>query len=335
VRRVVLGVLRGECGIDAGERARALGRVGTGGQLAGGLEREDELVRVLKAPRRVLLHRLQHDRLELRGNRLVECPWRHRFLGDLLERDRDRRVGLERDAAGQQLVEQDPDRVEVARRRDRMPLRLLGRQVLRGADDRPGLRHVGRAGTGDAEVGDLHAALGVDDHVVGLDVAVDDAALVREAGGAQDLDADVDDLRGRERALVAHQLLERAPLEELHRDVVGPIPRPAVEDLDDVRVLETRRRRGLAAEALDELLVRGEAPVQDLQRDLAPELLVIGAVDVRHAARADPGRDAIAPVDQRLGGDALAQRITHRAPPTPASRSARPSCRRSRPGRGR
>ena len=71
------------------------------------------------------------------------------------------------------------DRVEVRRLADRVALRLLGRQVLRRAHDRAGLRHVRRAGAGDAEVGDLRAALVVDDHVVRLEVAVDD----RRAGG--------------------------------------------------------------------------------------------------------------------------------------------------------
>src|SRR3712207_8424840 len=37
----------------------------------------------------------------------------------------------------------------------RRALRLLGRQVRRGAHDRAGLRHVRRARAGDAEVGDL------------------------------------------------------------------------------------------------------------------------------------------------------------------------------------
>jgi hypothetical protein len=76
-------------------------------------------------------------------------------------------------------------------------LRLLGRQVLRGAHDRAGLGHVRRAGARDPEVGDLRAALLVDDHVVGLDVAVHDPALVREARGAQDLEHDVDRAVGR------------------------------------------------------------------------------------------------------------------------------------------
>ncbi len=73
-------------------------------------------------------------------------------------------------------------------------------------------------------------------------------------------------------------------------------------------VLEAGGARRLAAEALDELFVLGEAPVQHLERDLAPELEVLGAVDLGHPARAEPVVDAIARVDDRAGVEALAHR---------------------------
>ena len=90
-------------------------------------------------------------------------------------------------------------------------------------------------------------------------------------------------------ASLADELLERAALEVLHRDVVGAVPLAAVEDADDVRVLQAGGAGRLAPEALDELVVLGEAAVQELQRDLAAELRVLGAVDVGHAARAERG----------------------------------------------
>ena len=100
---------------------------------------------------------------------------------------------------GQQLVEDHADRVEVGGGADRVALRLLGGEVLRGAHDRARQRHVRGAGARDAEVGDARAALLVEDHVVRLQVAVDHAAAVREARRAQDLDDDVDRERRVER----------------------------------------------------------------------------------------------------------------------------------------
>jgi hypothetical protein len=56
-------------------------------------------------------------------------------------------------------------------------------------------------------------------------------------------------------------------LDVLHRDVVGGLEFAAVVDGDYVRLRESSRRLGLAAEALDELWVLGEVAVQDLECD--------------------------------------------------------------------
>ncbi len=89
-----------------------------------------------------------------------------------------------------------------------MALGLLGGEVLGGAHDRAGQGHVRGAGAGDPEVGDLRAALLVEDHVVGLQIAVDHPAAVREARGVQDLDDDVDRRRGGHRPALAHDRLQ-------------------------------------------------------------------------------------------------------------------------------
>ena len=72
--------------------------------------------------------------------------------------------GAERRAAGQQLVQDRPERVDVGRRADRggVPGRLLRGHVARGAEDRPGVRPAGVRvePLGQAEVGDLRRAVG-------------------------------------------------------------------------------------------------------------------------------------------------------------------------------
>lgn len=69
---------------------------------------------------------------------------------------------------------------------------------------------------------------------------------------------------------------------------------------------ETGGRLRLAAEALDEGVVRRVALVQDLDRDPPAELVVLGEVDGRHPARTELAQDAVAAVedrvDQRVGG---------------------------------
>ena len=64
-----------------------------------------------------------------------------------------------------------------------------------------------------------------------------------------------------------------------------------------------RGARGLAPEALDELLVFGEVVVQHLHRDLPAEQLVLGEVHLGHAPGPEPREHPVAPVDDRLGLD--------------------------------
>ena len=227
-----------------------------------------------------------------------ERAQRRRLVGDVLHRDRDRRVALERHAAREHLVEHHAERVDVGLRPDAATARLLGREVLRGADDRADLGHLRVAGVGDAEVGDLDAAVVADEHVVRLDVAVDDAVLVGVAQAGEHLHRDRDRALGRERALLLDDLLERAPLEVLHRDVRAAVGLAAVVDGDDVRVVEARGGLRLAPEALDELAVLGVALGHDLERDLAAEARVLGQVDRRHAADAQAPEHAVAAVER-------------------------------------
>ncbi len=218
----------------------------------------------------------------------------------MLHRDLDRRLAIEGRLAGQQLVEDDAERVEIRARVDLASPGLLGREVLGRADDRARLGHLARPGARDPEVRHLHAPLAVDEDVVRLDVPMHDAVPVREAQRREDLarvlDRDVD----RRGAAADDELLERAPVEELHRDVVGVLGVAAVVDRDDVRVVERSGVLGLAAEALDELVVVRVAPVEDLDRDAAAELLVLGEVHVGHPAGAELPLDPVAPVEQRV-----------------------------------
>src|SRR4051794_35913059 len=105
------------------------------------------------------------------------------------------------------------------------------------------------------------------------------------------------------RLLGLDDLLERAAVDDLHRDVGRALAFAAIVDRDHVLVVEAGGMRGLATEALDELLVLGEALVEHLERDAASELLVLGAVDVGHAARSQAADDPVAAVDNRVGGN--------------------------------
>src|ERR1700759_2917863 len=102
---------------------------------------------------------------------------------------------------------------------------------------------------------------------------MDDAVAVGEARRLQNLQGDVDGPDRVDRRLLPDDLLERAPGEVLHRDVVDAVVVAAVIDADHVGMLEPRCRLRLTPEALNEPRVLREAPVQQLESDAATELL--------------------------------------------------------------
>ena len=77
-----------------------------------------------------------------------------------------------------------------------LALRLLRGEVLGGPHHRAGRGDVRALAAGDPEVGDPGAALVVDQHVLRLQVAVDDPLAVGEAGGVEDLAGEVDRVLG-------------------------------------------------------------------------------------------------------------------------------------------
>ncbi len=64
-------------------------------------------------------------------------------------------------------------------------------------------------------------------------------------------------------------------------------------DRADVRMIERRRRAGLAMEALHRAVVAGEILRQELERDVPAETQVLGVVDDAHSPAAKFAEDAI------------------------------------------
>src|SRR5262249_55541048 len=138
-----------------------------------------------------------------------------------------------------------------------------------------------------------------DEHeVLGLYVAVDDALLVCLLEHLADRREERDDLALREELAAAEERVEALALEELHDDpeeaVVGLA---AVEDLDRVGVPQAAHGQSLAAEALAILGAAGGGGVQDLDRDLALQLWVIGLVDRAGPALPQLAHQGVLPPD--------------------------------------
>ena len=91
---------------------------------------------------------------------------------------------------------------------------------------------------GQAEVGDARVALAIDEDVVGLEVAVQDVALVGVGDGVGDLADELGRLARRERPLLAQLAGETVAVDEGHRVVGLTIQFAEVEQRDDARVVQ-------------------------------------------------------------------------------------------------
>jgi hypothetical protein len=143
------------------------------------------------------------------------------------------------------------------------------------------------------EVGDLGGAVLGQQDVAGLEVAVDDAALVgRVHGPGQPLDQLRRPLRRPGRTVELAR--EAAAGDELQREVRPAVLLADLVDLYDVRVLQGGDRLGLAAET-GQFFRTGVAAGQDHLQGYEPlELQVSSLVDHTHTATAQLAENLVA-----------------------------------------
>ena len=209
-------------------------------------------------------------------------------LEDLVEQ-----VGLgagEGQLSGQALVEHHAEGIDVGAGIHLAPIvDLLGGHVVRCAQRhaRGGQgQHAAGEDLGQAEVGQPGLALLVDQDVGRLQVAVNDRHGVRGLQCAGHVEQDRRRLLRSE--VGAHvQLVERGPLDELHRiEVAAPIL-AVTQHFDDMWMVQLLHRLHLAVEAVD-LVSGGLIPtLEHLERDLLSGLAIRGAVDDAHPAASE------------------------------------------------
>ena len=122
-----------------------------------------------------------------------------------------------------------------------------------------------------------------------------------------------------DRVAQVHRLAEavgkRPALDQLQDQVGDAVLAAEVEDLEDVRMLQPRDRAGFLLEALSVVGVVGEEVGQHLDRDVAVQRRVVGAVDRGHAAAADA-------LQHPVGAEGVSLLQLHRSSPM---RTSRPS----------
>ena len=253
-----------------------------------------QLVCALVALVDVGAHGLERDALQLRRHVLDQFMGRYKVCAEVLDGDLADGLALVGLFGREHLVHHDAERVDVAAGVGKLSPRLLGRDIVDGAD---GLAVIlvdlvfqGR----DAEILHLHGAVAQHHDVLGFDVPVDDAALMGVGKRAGDLPRKVQHLPPLQRAAPVHVLPQRDPVYQFHDYVFDFI---AVADIihgHDIRVGEHGDGVGLGAEGTAEFLVRRHLLAHDLHRHAAVESQVLRLVHDRHAALADQLLDFVA-----------------------------------------
>jgi hypothetical protein len=170
----------------------------------------------------------------------------------VLEEDR-YLLGLlgEREGAGEQLVEHGRQAVHVGRGRERPAAHLLRGDVRRCTEHVavPGYDRVRPADDlCDAEVGDLDDPARGEEHVLGLDVAVQDPAAVRGAEPARAGQRHRGRVRGGEAARGADAAAQRPPGQQLHHEQADAVAFDKIEHGHDMRMIERGQDAGLGGE---------------------------------------------------------------------------------------
>ena len=237
-----------------------------------------------------------HDhRFERRRDAGATLRHRIRRFGHVRGEHLLRRGTDERRPAGEQLVRHRADGVDVAAMIDvRIGGGLLRRHVRRRADRDAERGHGAAAGRfahrlGHAEVGHQRVAPG-EHHVVGLDVAMHHAVLVRVGERIDHFGDQPHRFVHRQLAFAGQPLAKRLARHVRHDVVEEAVGVAGVEQRQDVRVLQLRGDLDFAEEARRPQR-GGEILAQHLDRHLAMMLEVLGEIDRRHPALAELALD--------------------------------------------
>ena len=201
--------------------------------------------------------------------------------------------------AGRHLEEDHAERVDVGTRIDGFATHLFGCHVRQRSGNLArrlggGLIDIGDRARQlrDAEIQHFRPALRRDDDIGRLEVAMDDAALVRffESGGH--VAGKRDDLSLGQRP-GGDALGERRSRDVLHDEEVDPVGAVEVVNGGDVGVVQARQGLRFAAESPPRRFVAQHPRRQHLDGDVAVEVRVVRAVDLSHPAGAEALEDSI------------------------------------------
>jgi len=280
----------------ADSRAGAHRRYGCARRLSRVAQRKNEIARRLKSRSGILLQAVRDHLLDRRRHLRTGRRELRRLVPENRVHRLDGRIAAEGPLAAEHLVEDDAEAEDVRAMVDGEPTYLFRRHVADCTEHlaRVGLeldaagRKVGRdnRALGQAEIQNLHTPVRCHDHVFGLDIAMDDPALVSRGESLGDLSAVFQRATRGDRALHQHRP-QRVARDQFHDGEAKAAVLADIEDREDVRVRKRGHGTGLAFEPRERHRIVGDLGGQHLDRDLAAETRIACAIHLAHAARAE------------------------------------------------
>ncbi len=238
----------------------------------------------------------------------------------------EQRVGAEiggRPATVDALDERETERELIGARVGGQAEALLGSHVRGRARDmtangdlrieRGDIRDPGRRRGGahrEAEIGDAHAAIGAEQEVRGLHVAMHETGGV--GGGEPARGLGVEPSEPTPVGGGAASARERVAGDELGREEHVAVGEADIVDGEHVGMLEPGERAGLAEQALALAAVVGAVGAHELDRDIAAQRGIPRGPDLAHPAGGDPAIELVAADHARGRGAQCAELRDHR-----------------------
>jgi hypothetical protein len=209
-----------------------------------------------------------------------------------------RRGTLVRTLTSGQFVQHDAKRPHVSARRRGSAAQLLRGHVWQCSRERTvvelrcrrSVRHVRLGLLRQSEIQDLDSAGGGDDQIGWFDIAVDDVSCVCVSQRVSDLET-VAEHRFERQSFGRDEIAERLSLDEFHHDERVSAFVLDLIDRADARMIERRRCTCFPQQAPAAGVIRDA--MEELDRDVASKLLVVGAKHRAHSAGPDSGDDTV------------------------------------------
>ena len=241
----------------------------------------------LEAVGGVFLHGLHDDGLKVGADVGLHLARRQRRLVDLAHGDTHGIGAVKGELPGCGFVEHAAEGVHVACAVELFALSLLGRDVVGGTEHAGGLGFHAVFGARDAEVHDLHVAVGLHHDVLRLDVAVHDVLAVGDGKRLADLAANFSHLALVDGATLLNGGLQVGAAHVFHDDEIRAAVLAPVVYVDDVGALQVCCRSCFLFEAGGEFGVCCILRQHDLDCHRAAEDLVLCFIYLGHASYTD------------------------------------------------